>query len=95
MSTLIAITYPDLTVAEDALKELQTLQSEYLLQLRDAVIVERTTDGKIKLHQTVNRDCGRCIEGSLLGQPDWLAISQSVAGRRSGIGIRGIGRQIE
>ncbi|MGA9914784.1 MAG: DUF1269 domain-containing protein [Paraburkholderia sp.] len=76
MSTLIAITYPDLTVAEDALKELQTLQSEYLLQLRDAVIVERTTDGKIKLHQTVNPTAAGALRGAFWGSLiGWLFLN--------------------
>jgi uncharacterized membrane protein len=67
MSTLIAITYQDLAVAEDALKELQTLQSEYLLQLQDAVVVERTADGKIKLHQTVNPTAAGALRGAFWG----------------------------
>ncbi|PRX33040.1 putative membrane protein [Paraburkholderia sp. BL18I3N2] len=67
MSTLIAITYQDLAAAEGALKELRTLQGEYLLQLKDAVIVERTADGRVTLHQTFDPTAAGALRGAFWG----------------------------
>jgi uncharacterized membrane protein len=67
MSTLIAITYRNVPDAEKALQELQLLQGEYLLQLKDAVVVERTADGAIKLHQTLSRTAVGALRGAFWG----------------------------
>ena len=51
MSGLIAIAYPDLATAERVRDELVAAADEGLAQLDDAVVVERTPDGAVKLHQ--------------------------------------------
>jgi uncharacterized membrane protein len=52
MSKLIAVGYPNETAANDALAKLASLQSQNIITIDDAVIVERRGDGKVKLHQT-------------------------------------------
>src|ERR1044072_1010207 len=47
MATLIAIAYPDAAVAEQARAQLVQATKEHLLELQDAVVVERQADGKI------------------------------------------------
>ena len=55
MSTLVAIIFKhDETGAENALQKLRDLESGYLIDLEDAVIVHRRKDGKIKLTQSIN-----------------------------------------
>lgn len=52
MSKLIAVAYPDVPTAQTVLAKLADMQKRELIQLDDAVVVERRDDGKIKLHQS-------------------------------------------
>lgn len=55
MSTLVGIIFKhDEDGAEKALHKLRGLESEYLIDLEDAVIAHRRKDGKVKLTQSVN-----------------------------------------
>lgn len=55
MSTLIAVIFRnDQDAAMSALHTLSKLDSDYLTDVRDAVVVRRRPDGKIQLIQTVN-----------------------------------------
>lgn len=71
MSDLIAVGYPDTRAADAALAELRDLQKQMLIQLDDAVVVERRADGKIKLHQTTGTvgtaAAGGALWGGLIG----------------------------
>jgi uncharacterized membrane protein len=51
MSDLVAIAYKDLDTARQVIGNLGEAQKQHLISLEDAVIVERKTDGKVKLHQ--------------------------------------------
>jgi len=51
VSQLVAIAYPDMDTAERVRQELVRAAEEGLARLEDAVVVERTLDGKVKLHQ--------------------------------------------
>lgn len=52
MSDLIAIAYDDVDTSRDVMQTLERLGKEHVVELEDAVIVERRDDGKIKLHQS-------------------------------------------
>lgn len=71
MSDLIAIGYPTVPAAQAALGQLGDLQKQMLIQLDDAVVVERRPDGKIKLHQTSGTvgiaAAGGALWGGLIG----------------------------
>ena len=71
MSTLLAIAYPDKETAEKVRAELIAATKEHLVQLEDAVVVEHTADGKIKLHQamstTATGAAGGAVWGGLIG----------------------------
>ena len=54
MNKLVAIAYPDAATADRVRAELVEATKERLLQLDDAVVVERQPDGKVKLHQAVS-----------------------------------------
>jgi uncharacterized membrane protein len=54
MSDLVAVAYPDLDTARTVMDRLRQAQTEHLIELEDAVIVERREDGKVKLHQSVS-----------------------------------------
>ena len=51
MKQLVAIAYPDLDTAERVRQELVRAADEGLARLDDAVVVERTLDDEVKLHQ--------------------------------------------
>ena len=53
MSTLVVVGYDDPHKAEEVRLKLWKLQSEYLLDLEDAVVAVKDEKGKIKLHQAV------------------------------------------
>jgi uncharacterized membrane protein len=71
MSTLVAIAYPDRDTAEQVRQELLQATKENLVRLDDAVVVEHTPDGKIKLHQAVSTTgtaaAGGAVWGGLIG----------------------------
>ena len=72
MSKLVAIGYDSVADAEGALGTVSRLASEHLVQLEDAVIVERRSNGKIKLHQargstTATGAAGGALWGGLIG----------------------------
>ena len=52
MSNLVAIAYPDVDTARNVSEELRQLMKEQSIELDDMVVVERTSDGKVKLHQS-------------------------------------------
>ncbi len=66
MNGLIAVGYPNQIAAEDALAHLIQLQGQMLIELDDAVVVERRGDGKVKLHQTTGSTAGKGAAGGAL-----------------------------
>ena len=54
MSDLIAVAYDDRATAERVRDELAALTREHVIEIADAVVVERRDGGKVKLHQTIN-----------------------------------------
>ena len=67
MNKLVAIAYPDTATAERVRAELVEATKERLLQLDDAVVVERQPDGKVKLHQAVSTTGAGAAGGALWG----------------------------
>ena len=99
MSDLVVLAFDSPNGASQALKEIDRLQKEQLIKLDDAAIVERTGDGKPKVHQAhglVGAGAfGGAFWGMLIGLlffMPWLglavgAISGALAGKFSDIGI--------
>ncbi|MFE6869978.1 DUF1269 domain-containing protein [Kitasatospora sp. NPDC057692] len=67
MSNLFAIAYPDLATARAVRDEAVGLQKQRLIELEDAVVVERRADGKIKLHQQVSTTGAGAASGAVWG----------------------------
>jgi uncharacterized membrane protein len=90
MNTLIAIIFKhEEDGAEKALHKLRGLESEYLIDLEDAVIAHRREDGKIKLTQSVNLTSAGAWQGALWGSligllftgpMGWLIVGAAGAG---------------
>lgn len=70
MSDLVAIAYSDLATARSVVGDLQEPLEAHELELDDCVIVERTEDGQVKLHQpslTAEGALGGALWGGLIG----------------------------
>lgn len=67
MSTLTVIAYDNVYAAEEVRLKLRKLQSEYLIDLEDAVVVVKDADGKVKLNQAVNLTAMGAVSGGFWG----------------------------
>lgn len=67
MSELVCIAFKDLSTADRVLNELRAMETEYVLDLEDAVIVVRDMDGKVHLKQCVDVFGGATTQGVALG----------------------------
>ena len=67
MSNLIAVAYPDKNTAEQVRDRLLRLTAEHVIELEDAVIVDRDEKGKVKLHQIRNPAARGAMGGALWG----------------------------
>jgi uncharacterized membrane protein len=67
MSHLVAIAYPDLRTAQDVATELHPLVDQEALELDDMVVVERTSDGRVKLHQSHSEGGKGAVAGGVGG----------------------------
>ena len=67
MEDLIVITYASEARAEEMRKKILELQSEYLIELGDAVIAVKQEGGHVKLNQLVNTTASGAMMGGLWG----------------------------
>ena len=67
MSELVCIAFKDSSTADRVLNELQAMETDYVLDLEDAVIVVRDMDGKVHLKQCVDVFGGATSQGVALG----------------------------
>jgi uncharacterized membrane protein len=67
MSTLVVVTYDDPYKAEEVRLKLRKLQSQYLLDLEDAVVAVKDQKGKVKLNQAVNLTAAGALSGGFWG----------------------------
>ena len=67
MSTLVVIGYDDQHKAEEVRLALAKLQKEYLIDLEDAVVAVKKTDGTVKLNQAINLTAAGAVSGGFWG----------------------------
>lgn len=67
MSELVCIAFKDSSTADRVLNELRAMETDYVLDLEDAVIVVRDMDGKVHLKQCVDVFGGATTHGVALG----------------------------
>ena len=67
MSTLAVIGYNDPYTAEEVRLKLRKLQSEYLIDLEDAVVAVKDNKGKVKLHQAIHLTAAGAVSGGFWG----------------------------
>ncbi|MFF2362730.1 DUF1269 domain-containing protein [Streptomyces sp. NPDC058122] len=67
MSNLFVVAYDDVATASQVRDKLFELSKQHLVELEDAVVVERSEDGRIKLHQAVSHTAVGAAGGALWG----------------------------
>ena len=94
MSSLVAIAYPDMETAERVRAELVEATKEHLIELEDAVVVERRDDGKIKLHQATSSGATGAAGGALWGGLIGLIFLAPLLGMAVGAAAGGVGGKL-
>jgi uncharacterized membrane protein len=90
MSDLIAIAYDDAATANNVREKVFGLQKQHLIELEDAVVVERKNDGKIKLHQSRSNAGMGAAGGALWGGLIGLVFLMPLLGAAIGAGAGAI-----
>lgn len=67
MADLIVVSFDDEATGFELRAELTKMQKEYLLDMEDAVVVTKSEDGKVKLHQAMNLTAAGAVGGSFWG----------------------------
>lgn len=86
MRNLIVVAYPDELKAEQVRLDFLKLQREYLVELEDAVVAVRKTDGKVKLRQMYNLTAGGAVSGGFWGLLIGLIFLNPLLGAVIGMG---------
>ncbi|MGD8589907.1 MAG: DUF1269 domain-containing protein [Chromatiales bacterium] len=90
MSDLIAMTFDDETTAFAMRAELAKMQSEYLIDMGDVVVVTKDDKGKVKLHQAQNLTAIGALSGSFWGMLIGLIFFSPLLGAAVGAGAGAI-----
>ncbi len=86
MEDLIVITYPSEARAEEMRKKIIELQSEYLIEISDAVIAVKQEDGHVKLNQLIHTTASGAMMGALWGAIIGTIFLMPLAGAALGAG---------
>ena len=67
MSDLVVIAFPTEAKAEEVRQKLLTMQKDYLIELGDAVVAVKDSNGNIKLNQLINTTAAGAVTGTFWG----------------------------
>ncbi|MBS1238798.1 MAG: rane protein, partial [Deltaproteobacteria bacterium] len=67
MSQLVAVEFHDEHTAFAVRAEPAKMQKEYLIDMKDVVVVTKDEKGKVKLHQAANLTMAGAVSGSFWG----------------------------
>jgi uncharacterized membrane protein len=67
MSDLVFIAFPSEQKAEEVREKVLAMQKEYLIELGDAVVAVKDSEGRIKLNQLMNTTAAGAASGALWG----------------------------
>jgi len=86
MSDLIVVSFEQDTTAFEMRAELVKLQQEYLLEMEDVVVVTRSLDDKVQLHQSANLTAMGAMSGGFWGMLIGLIFLNPLVGAVLGAG---------
>jgi uncharacterized membrane protein len=84
MSDLVVIAFPTEAKAEEVRQKLLAMQKEYLIELGDAVIAVKDSNGNIKLNQLINTTAAGAATGAFWGTLIGLIFLMPLAGAALG-----------
>ena len=84
MSDLVVIAFDDEATGFELRSELVKMQTEYLIQLEDAVVVTRPSAEDIQLHQAVNLTAAGAVGGGFWGMLIGLLFLNPLIGAAAG-----------
>jgi uncharacterized membrane protein len=67
ISDLVVIAFPTEAKAEEVRQKLPAMQKDYLIELGDAVVAVKDSDGNIKLNQLINTTAAGAVTGTFWG----------------------------
>jgi uncharacterized membrane protein len=67
MSDLVVLGFDGIHTADEVLNKIRSLHKEYLIDLEDACVVERESDGKVHIKQAVNLTALGAASGGMSG----------------------------
>src|SRR6516164_802828 len=91
MSNLVVLGFDNEADAFEMRAALARLQSQYLIEMEDAVVVTRDTNGKVKLHQAVNLAAAGALSGTFWGSLIGLLFLNPLLGAAIGAGSGALG----
>lgn len=91
MSELVVIAFPSEARAEEIRDRVLKMQSQYLIELEDAVVAVKREDGQVKLHQMVNPMAVSTASGTLWGAIIGMIFLNPLAGAAIGAASGAIG----
>ena len=84
MSDLVVIAFPSEEKAEEVRRRLLDMQTEYLIDLGDAVIAVKQPNGSVKLNQLVNTTAAGAVSGTFWGTLVGMLFLMPLAGAAVG-----------
>jgi len=91
MTELIAVTYDDIDQAHAVRQTLVRMDREYLVDLEDAVVVEKADAGKVKLHQLHRLTAAGAVGGGFWGALIGLLFLNPLLGAAVGAAAGAVG----
>src|SRR6478672_1025077 len=84
MSDLVVIAFPTEAKAEEVRQKLLAMQQEYLIEIGDAVIAVKDSNGQVKLNQLINTTAFGAATGTFWGALIGLIFLMPLAGAALG-----------
>lgn len=86
MRNLVAIVFSDETTALEMRTALVKMQKEYLIEMEDAVVVTKNSEGKVVLHQAMNMTAAGAVGGGFWGMLVGMLFLNPLLGAAVGAG---------
>ena len=87
MSTLVAVVFNDETTAFEMRTALLKMQTEYLIEMEDSVVVTKNQQGKVRLDQIVNLTSAGAVGGGFWGMLVGMLFLNPLLGAAVGAGM--------
>jgi uncharacterized membrane protein len=91
MSDLVVIAFPSEAKAEEVRQKILELQKDYLIELGDAAIAVKQSDGSVRLNQLINTTAAGAASGTLWGTLIGLIFLMPLAGAALGAASGALG----